>query len=302
MTANTNTPPLSHGDTARHLQHCAIAVSDWLAEGCDAQDIPRPHIAALVTWTKETTAEAAAEAQPVQRETEPPIRTGGSLNIPDVVRRAALAAQPAQPVAVPQGATHYQPHQKTYYQRVSATEWRLWSDRYGWMQSKGTSDSSEWVTLEQIAAAPAAPAASTGWTGNADADLALILLDRLDDTGDGNAARIEQLEGLVRSLAAAPAAPAPAPAPMVLDVRCDFCDGSGLDSRDSNYACAPCNGRGFIERKFAAPAPALVPLTRHQVMEIGLAARYDGDDPIAKEHFIKGIRAAERAHGIGGKA
>lgn len=64
MTANTNTPPLSHGDTARQLQHCAIAVSDWLAEGCDAQDIPRPHIAALVTWTKETTAEAAAEAQP----------------------------------------------------------------------------------------------------------------------------------------------------------------------------------------------------------------------------------------------
>ena len=45
---------------ARQLQHCAIAVSDWLAGGCDVQDIPRPHIAALVAWTKETTAEAAA--------------------------------------------------------------------------------------------------------------------------------------------------------------------------------------------------------------------------------------------------
>lgn len=45
---------------ARRLQHCAIAVSDWLAGGCDVQDIPRPQIAALVAWTKETTAEAAA--------------------------------------------------------------------------------------------------------------------------------------------------------------------------------------------------------------------------------------------------
>lgn len=45
---------------ARRLQHCAIAVSSWLACGCDVHDIPRQHIAALVAWTKETTAEAAA--------------------------------------------------------------------------------------------------------------------------------------------------------------------------------------------------------------------------------------------------
>ena len=49
----------AHAD-ARQLQHCAIAVSDWLAGGCDVQDIPRTHIAALVEWTKVTTAEAAA--------------------------------------------------------------------------------------------------------------------------------------------------------------------------------------------------------------------------------------------------
>jgi len=45
---------------ARKLQHCAIAVSDWLAGGCDVHDIPRPLIAALVEWTKVTTAEAAS--------------------------------------------------------------------------------------------------------------------------------------------------------------------------------------------------------------------------------------------------
>ena len=48
----------AHAD-ARQLQHCAIAVSDWLAGGCDVHDIPRLHIAALVEWTKVTTAEAA---------------------------------------------------------------------------------------------------------------------------------------------------------------------------------------------------------------------------------------------------
>lgn len=59
-----------------------------------------------------------------------------------------------------------------------------------------------WQARAALAAAPAA-APATGWTGNADADLALILLDRLDDTGEGNAVRIDQLEGLVRKLAAA---------------------------------------------------------------------------------------------------
>lgn len=40
--------------TAKDLKHCAIVVSDWLAGGCDVNEIPRPHIAVLVTWTKES--------------------------------------------------------------------------------------------------------------------------------------------------------------------------------------------------------------------------------------------------------
>ena len=36
------------------MKHCAIVVSDWLAGGCDVNDIPRTHIAVLVTWTKES--------------------------------------------------------------------------------------------------------------------------------------------------------------------------------------------------------------------------------------------------------
>lgn len=51
---------------------------------------------------------------------------------------------------------------------------------------------------------------SNGWTGNSDADQALILLDRLDcDVGD-DSVRIEQLEQIVRKLAAATVSTAPA--------------------------------------------------------------------------------------------
>jgi len=73
--------------------------------------------------------------------------------------REALAEQ-AKQEPVPTGATHYQPHQKTYYKRVSATEWYLWScTGKGWFPSKGTSDSSEWIMLSPIQAhQPAKPA------------------------------------------------------------------------------------------------------------------------------------------------
>jgi hypothetical protein len=66
----------------------------------------------------------------------------------------------AEQEPVPTGATHYQPHQKTYYKRVSATEWYLWScTGKGWLPSKGTSDSSEWIMLSPIQAhQPAKPA------------------------------------------------------------------------------------------------------------------------------------------------
>lgn len=45
-------------EDARQLKHCAIAVSDWLAGGCDTKDIPRPYIAALVAFTKAATERA----------------------------------------------------------------------------------------------------------------------------------------------------------------------------------------------------------------------------------------------------
>lgn len=73
--------------------------------------------------------------------------------------------QPTKPapaaVAVPVGATHYQPHQKAYYKRLSATEWKLWAEsRKEWIPSPGTSDSAQWVTLQAIKAhKPPAPAA-----------------------------------------------------------------------------------------------------------------------------------------------
>ncbi len=42
------------------LDHCAIAVRDWLKGGCDVSDIPRPHISVLVTFACEVTALARA--------------------------------------------------------------------------------------------------------------------------------------------------------------------------------------------------------------------------------------------------
>lgn len=78
-----------------------------------------------------------------------------------------LAAPAPQAAAVPEGATHYQPHQKTYYKRVSATEWFLWSDRQGWLPSKGTSDSSDWVMLNPVPAATQAQATQSPAEGDA---------------------------------------------------------------------------------------------------------------------------------------
>lgn len=53
-------------EAAKQLHGAAIAVSDWLAEGCDCNDIPRVHIATLVAWTKETTREAPGHAAEVK--------------------------------------------------------------------------------------------------------------------------------------------------------------------------------------------------------------------------------------------
>lgn len=63
-------------------------------------------------------------------------------------------SQPAQQAHdwsdAPQGATHYQPHQRAYYKRISATEWYVWSrinngEPRRWLYSAGTGDSGEWI-------------------------------------------------------------------------------------------------------------------------------------------------------------
>ena len=46
--------------TALLLQRCANDASAWLARGCDDKSVPRAAIAALVSWTLQTTADVAA--------------------------------------------------------------------------------------------------------------------------------------------------------------------------------------------------------------------------------------------------
>lgn len=63
---------MSKADEKQQLLHCAIAASDWLADGCDVHDIPRPHIAALVAFVKEA-------AQPDDK-AQPPAEQGAELS------------------------------------------------------------------------------------------------------------------------------------------------------------------------------------------------------------------------------
>ena len=41
--------PLTN-DEIHQVRHCMIAVRDWMAGNCDTNEIPRPHIAALVSF------------------------------------------------------------------------------------------------------------------------------------------------------------------------------------------------------------------------------------------------------------
>lgn len=63
--------------------------------------------------------------------------------------KQVLAAPVQEPVAWVDGATHYQPHQKAFYKRVSATEWYVWSrveqEPLHWCKAIGTSDSAHWI-------------------------------------------------------------------------------------------------------------------------------------------------------------
>lgn len=40
---------------------------------------------------------------------------------------------------------------------------------------------------------------------------------------------------------------------MEYDVRCDDCQGSGYDRKDSNYKCGICHGCGFVEMELFSP-------------------------------------------------
>ena len=60
---------MNHIETLKRLNNCAIAASDWLAEGCDIHNIPRTQIAALVAFCKEVTQPPAAQPAPVQEPT-----------------------------------------------------------------------------------------------------------------------------------------------------------------------------------------------------------------------------------------
>lgn len=48
----------------KQVSHCTIAVSDWMAGGCDVNDIPRPQIAVLLAFQKEWLKDMEQPAQP----------------------------------------------------------------------------------------------------------------------------------------------------------------------------------------------------------------------------------------------
>jgi hypothetical protein len=126
----------------------------------------------------------------------------------------AVPAVPSATVSAPEGATHYQPHQKAYYKRLAATEWKLWAEnRKAWIPSPGSSDSAQWVTLESIQApqpeaqAPAVPA----WKDHDTAKLVNDLRDVAIEFHDSQQLR-ERIAQIVRPVATlmaqAPAVPA----------------------------------------------------------------------------------------------
>ena len=123
-------------------------------------------------------------------------------------KKAAPAA-----VAVPVGATHYQPHQKAYYKRLSATEWKLWAEsRKEWIPSPGTSDSAQWVTIQAIQAPQLPAAARPEQDDDADWEIRGKLAASLTCWHRLTGAEADELVGLAKSLSA-PQPPAQAQEP-----------------------------------------------------------------------------------------
>ena len=68
---------------------------------------------------------------------------------------------------------------------------------------------------------------------------------------------------------------------------------------------APCNGATVLPvgmALYTRPKPKREPLTDAQINDHRLALPYDGEDLPDPWDFKQGVRAAERAHGIGGDA
>lgn len=154
---------------------------------------------------------------------------------------------------------------------------------------------SEWVEVarlrETLATLDSKPATEQafGWTGNPDADLALILLDRLDDTGEGNADRIEQLDGIVRKLATTGQASS------------DFVPMPENEDQAAGFALV---GEAWLRQhtphRLRATQPARAPLTEEQIDAIcDRLECWSGFGLGATFNHRSFARAIERAHGIG---
>lgn len=129
------------------------------------------------------------------------------------------------------------------------------------------------VRSEGLKAVPA-----PGWTGQADADAALVMLDRIDTTDSDDDCRIEEVKSIIRRLVAAPAPAVPEgwklvpiePTPEMCDIShvgVDVCTGMAADdeyySINGDYA-----GKVYRAMLAAAPAPGSEP-------DWGMAERRD---------------------------
>jgi len=119
----------------------------------------------------------------------------------------------------PADATHYQPHQRAYYKRVSATEWFVWSrlerEAHRWMKSPAASDNAVWIKR------PSQPSGAQGPCPHCGAKWASVELssspeprvaERLDETyarivesratpppGDDARLAIEELKNIINA-------------------------------------------------------------------------------------------------------
>lgn len=208
--------------------------------------------------------------------------------------RAALS-QPAEGQEPPSGATHYQPHQKAYYKRLSATEWMLWSDsRNDWIPSPGSSDGAQWVTLEALPSRPAAQPVQVqvpeGWAASL-----RHVCDQLSELDDDTVQA--QLPSLRAMLAAAPLPPAQPKPGHVGDSNFEgWFSTYKLEGKTLKQRLREAYAAGMSDRPPAQPVDP-EPLSRQTL--IGLWG--DKSDGPSNSEIVDFGRAVERAHGITGE-